>query len=184
MLQLAVLISAAAVGATAPPLSVSFFFWGYGDDGKPLVPDSIFLKMAANATAGSIATGVIGGCGHSVGDNGTMGIPDSPWLAAQVAAAHGAGMGFVPLVAGCSLAQLRALVLDSSAAGACVATLVADAVAHDYDGFNFDLELGGFGAAEEAGLARLLVALQAGLVAARPDRDPARNVASACVGDT
>ena len=44
--------------------------------------------------------------------------------------------------------------------------------------------MGGFGDEEEEGFAKLLVQLQASLTKARPGRDPSRNVASACVGDT
>tara|TARA_B110000208_G_scaffold166669_1_gene205691 strand:+ start:233 stop:1831 length:1599 start_codon:yes stop_codon:yes gene_type:complete len=169
-----------AQGAPLPsPASVGFFFWGYGTDGKPLVPASIFLKMAANATGGRIANLIIGGCGHSLGS-----IPESPWLAAQVAAAHDAGIGFVPLIAGCTLAQLRAMVFNASAVKTFVSALVADAVKHEYDGFNFDLEMGGFGAPEQTAFAAMLVKLQAALIAARPDRAAQNNVASACVGDT
>ena len=85
--------------------------------------------MVGNGTAGSrAATGVIGGCGHAIHDNGTFGIPSSSWLSAQVAAAHGANLTFVPLVAGCTLAQLRALVFSSTKVDAFIAAMVADNV--------------------------------------------------------
>ena len=55
---------------------------------------------------------------------------------------------------------------------------------HNSDGFNFDLEMGGFGDEEEEAFAKLLVQLQTALTKARPERDPSRNIASACVGNT
>ena len=91
--------------------AVSFFFWGYGTDHKPLVPDSIFAKMQQNATKSPVATSIIGGCGHAVHDNGQWGFPNNTWLTGEVSKAHNAGLGFVPLIAGCTLTQLRALVL-------------------------------------------------------------------------
>jgi hypothetical protein len=119
---------------------------------------------------------VIGGCGHEVTTNGTWRIPNDPWLAGQVATIHAANLTFVPLIAGCTLDELRALVLNSSAVDAFVADLAADAARNKYDGFNFDLEMGGFGKTEEDAFADLLVKLQAAL-------GPTK-VASACVGDT
>lgn len=89
---------------------------------------------------------------------------------------HAANLTFVPLIAGCTLGQLQALVLNSSAVDAFVAALAADATLHGYDGFNFDLEMGGFGKPEEDAFAEMLVKLQAALGQTK--------VASACVGDT
>ena len=75
---------------------------------KPLVPAGVFGLMAGNGSAGSAAaTGVIGGCGHAIRDNGAFSIPAGPWLRAQVAAAKAANLTWTPLVAGCTLAQLR-----------------------------------------------------------------------------
>ena len=44
---------------------------------------------------------------------------------------YAAGLGFVPLIAGCSLAELRALVLNTSRVAAFVGELVEDAVRND-----------------------------------------------------
>ena len=126
-----------------------------------------------------IATGIIGGCGHQVTQNGTWIIPNTTsymWLAGQVAKVHAANLTFVPLIAGCTLDDLRALVFNQTAVDTFVAALAADAAHNDYDGFNFDLEMGGFGAKEEDAFAELLVKLQ-------PALGPTK-VASACVGNT
>ena len=45
-------------------------------------------------------------------------------------------------MAGCSLAQLRALIFSPANVDAFVEAMVKDAVVNDYDGINFDLELG------------------------------------------
>ena len=143
--------------------SVGFFFWGYGDNGKPLVPHSIFEKMKGNTTSAPIATHVIAGSGHQVRlheiwmlryrfihartsravlvqcvhvycqvtTNGTWIIPNTTsytWLREQINLTHTAGLGFVPLIAGCSLTELRDLVLNSSRVDEFVNDLVEDAV--------------------------------------------------------
>ena len=53
---------------------------------------------------------------------------------------------------------------------------------HGYDGINFDLELGGFGPAEEKAYAAMIVQLQSALTAARGPSRPIAPV-SACIGD-
>jgi hypothetical protein len=110
-------------------------------------------------------------------------IPSSPWLAAQVVAAHAANLTFVPLVAGCTLAQLRTLIFSPKRVDTFVAAMVSDAVKHNYDGINFDLEMGGFGKPEEEAYAAMLVQLQAALTKARGHHKPIA-VVSACVGNT
>eukprot|EP01052_Picozoa_sp_SAG31_P048433 SAG31_NODE_10132_length_1179_cov_1.378704_1_plen_304_part_00 len=149
---------------------------------KPLVPPAVFAVMAGNGSAGSAAaTGIIGGCGHQLGGNGTFKIPSSPWLTAQVAAAHGANLTWTPLVAGCTLEQLRQLIFFPARVDAFVTAMVKDAVENDYDGINFDLEMGGFGAREEGAYAEMLVKLQVALTEARGPHRPLAPV-SACVG--
>ena len=114
---------------------------------KPLIPAALLSIMAGDSAKGILpaATGVIGGVGHALGDDGTFSIPASdPWLKAQVAAAHRSNLTFVPLIAGCTLVQLRALVFSPRNVDVFVAAFVADAMAHGYDGFNFDWEVGGF----------------------------------------
>eukprot|EP01049_Picozoa_sp_SAG25_P013696 SAG25_NODE_2195_length_1853_cov_1.716648_3_plen_212_part_00 len=105
------------------------------------------------------------------------------YRAAQVVAAHAANLTFVPLVAGCTLAQLRALIFSPKRVDTFVAAMVSDAVKHNYDGINFDLEMGGFGKPEEEAYAAMLVQLQAALTKARGHHKPIA-VVSACVGNT
>ena len=127
------LLLATAVQAAQKP-TVGFFFWGYGDNGKPLVPPSIFEKMKGNETSAPIATHVIAGSGHQVTTNGTWIIPNTTsdkWLSDQINSAHAAGLGFVPLIAGCSLAELRGLVLNASRVTRFVEELVEDAMTND-----------------------------------------------------
>ena len=88
----------------------------------------------------------------------------------------------VPLVAGCSLAQLRALVFSPAKVQTFIAAMVADQLKNDYDGINFDLELGGFGKPEETAYSAMLVKLQAALTHARSEDKPVA-VVSACVGN-
>lgn len=154
-----------------------FWFWGYG--GKPLVPPSIFEVMKAGA-----ATGVIGGYGHAVGDHGAVRVPAGPpqgggayskWIAAQIAQAHEANMTFKALIGGCTLGQLRALVFNETAMVAATKALVADQQAFGHDGFNFDLEMGGFNATDETAFADLIIRLQKAM--------PAGVEISACIGD-
>ena len=149
---------------------------------KPLVPPGILAMMTGNGSAPPAATGIIGGCGHALHDNGTFGIPDSPWLKQQVGIAHGANLTFTPLIAGCTLVQLRSLVFAPAKVTAFVDAFVADAMANDYDGFNFDWEMGGFNDTDAAAYAALVVQLQPKLTAARGPNRPIAPV-SACVGD-
>ena len=118
-----------------PPTS-EWWFWGYGPS-KPLVPPALFAVMTGNGTAAPAASGVIGGCGHALGSNGSFSIPHSPWLQAEVASAHAHNLTFVPLVAGCTLVQLRALLSNEDKVSAFVEAFAADLAANDYDGFNF-----------------------------------------------
>ena len=128
--------SPAAAQQGPPGPTSEWWFWGYGPS-KPLVPPALFAVMTGNGTAAPAASGVIGGCGHALGSNGSFSIPHSPWLQAQVASAHAHNLTFVPLVAGCTLVQLRALLSDEGKVSAFVEAFAADLAANDYDGFNF-----------------------------------------------
>ena len=71
---------------------------------------------------------------HQVTTNGTWIIPNTTsytWLREQINVTHAAGLGFVPLIAGCSLAELRDLVLNSSRVDQFVNDLVEDAVRNE-----------------------------------------------------